>query len=258
MNGSRTPIFRLPLVGLILGFTSFLGIASAQDTSTTNVQSGQPTVTTAVKSAAVVYVSGNDLVVKADDGTVKHFVIPESTMFNVDGKDLTVHDLQPGMRLTRTITTTTTPKTVQTVRTIKGKVWYVAPPKTVILSFPDNTNKQYTVPDGTMFSVDGKMKSIFHLRKGMNISATSITDSPEVVESSTRAIVGQAPPPPPPAPTPETPVAVGALLIEDPTPPPAQVADNTLPKTGSMFPLIGLLGLLSVCASLGLRALRPR
>lgn len=107
-----------------------------------------------------------------------------------------------------------------------------------------------------MFNVDGQMQSVFHLKKGMQVSATVITDTPEVVESSARAISGQAPPPPP-----ETPQPVGALLIEDPAPPPApapaEVAENTLPKTGSVLPLVGVLGLLLICASLGLRSLRP-
>ena len=108
-----------------------LATAWAQDTTNTNTASGQPTVTTEVKSAEVVYVSGNDLVVRADDGQVKHFVVPDDKTVTVDGKELTVHDLQPGMRLTRTITTTTTPKTITTVRTIKGKVWHVNAPSTV-------------------------------------------------------------------------------------------------------------------------------
>ena len=130
-----------------------LGIASAQDTSTSSTQTGQSTVTTEVKSGTIVYASGNDVVVKLDDGTVKHVVVPESTTITVDGKDLTVHDLQPGMKVTRKITTTTTPVTVQTVRTVKGKVWYVSPPHTLILSFPDGTNKKYNVPDGAMLSL---------------------------------------------------------------------------------------------------------
>lgn len=256
MSGSRTWTLRI----LAVSFTCalFAGVATAQDTSTTSVQAGQATVTTEVKHGEVVYVSGNDLVVKADDGQVKHFVVADTTTFNVDGKDLTVHDLKPGMKLTRTITTTSTPKTVRTVRTIKGKVWYVNAPSTVILTLPDNTNKQYKVPEGTMFSVDGEMKSVFHLKKGMLISATVITESPEVVQGSTRTLSGVAPPPPP---APVTPAPVGVLLIEVPAPAPApaptQVAQNTLPKTGSVFPLIGLLGMLCLSASLGLRILRP-
>jgi hypothetical protein len=126
----------------------------------------------------------------------------------------------------------------------------------VILTLPDNTNKQYKVPEGTMFSVDGQMQSVFHLRKGMMISATVITDSPEIHQTTARTINGEAAPPLPAAPA--TPQPVGVLLIEEPvTPPPAEVATNTLPKTSSMLPLIGFLGMLCVGASFGLRTLRP-
>jgi hypothetical protein len=114
---------RIGLAVTALGLTLVLGIASAQDASTSSAQTGQPTTTTEVKSGTIVYVSGNDVVVKLDDGTVKHVVVPDTTTITVDGKDLTVHDLQPGMKVTRTITTTTTPVTVQTIRTVKGKVW---------------------------------------------------------------------------------------------------------------------------------------
>jgi hypothetical protein len=254
MNDSRkTDILRLALAGAVVGFW-LLGTARGQDTSATSSQAGQATVTTEVRSAVVVYVSGNDLVVKADDGTVKHFVVPDDRKINVDGNDLTVHDLKPGMRLTRTITTTTTPQTVQTIRTIKGKVWYVNPPHGLVLTLPTG-NKQYKVPDGAMFDIDGKQQSIFHVKKGMVISATIIKDSGETLVSSSRSVTGEAPQP---APKPPTPPVVGVLLIEQPPAPapPQEVAQTTLPKTGSLIPLFGLLGLISIFAAVGLRGLR--
>ena len=246
-------IRRLGAAVAIISCALLLESAQAQDTSTSSTTAGQATMTTEVRSATIVYVSGNDVVAKLDDGTIKHFVVPDSTTVNVDGKQLTVHDLQPGMTVTRTITTTTTPKTVQTVRTITGKVWYVNPPHNLILSFPDGSNKQYNVPDGTMFDINGQKQSIFNVRKGMQISATIVKDSPETVVSSTKTLTGDAPPPPPPA----TPPVVGVLLIEAPTPAPKQVAQAEMPKTGSYLPLIGLLGLLSLGTSFGLRAVRP-
>ena len=255
MNGqSRTRTLCIAVVGTILACLLVSAAALAQDTSTTSTyQSGQATVDTEVKSAEVVYVSGNDLVVKADDGQVKHFVIPEDFKFNVDGKDLSVHELTPGMHLTRTITTTTVPQTVQTVRTIQGTVWYVNPPSTVILTLPNNTNKQYKVPKDQKFEMGGQTYDVFSLKKGMKISATVLTESPKIVSSSTRAVTGEAPPPPP-----ATPPVVGALLIEEPVtaPPPSEMAQAALPKTGSMIPLIGLLGLLCVGSSLVLRVSR--
>jgi LPXTG-motif cell wall-anchored protein len=249
---------RLTMAGAILSSWYLLGVvAHAQDTTTSMTSTGKATVTTEVKSATVVYVSGNDLVVKADDGTVKHFVVPDDRKITVDGKELTVRDLQPGMRLTRTITTTTVPQTVQTVRTIQGKVWYVNPPHGLILSLPEG-NKSYKVPDGAMFDVNGKKQSIFHVKKGMVISATIITDTPQTVVNSTRTVADVAPPP---APAPPTPPIVGVLLIERapapaPAPQPEEVAQASLPKTGSSLPLIGLLGLLSLAFAAGMRKLR--
>jgi hypothetical protein len=253
MNFARkVHILYFALVGAILSSWILPRAVHGQDTTTSSTQTGQATVTTEVKSATVVYVSGNDLVVKADDGTVKHFVVPDTTTVSVNGTELTVHDLQPGMRLTRTITTTTTPQTVQTIRTIKGTVWYVNPPHGLILTLPAG-NKQYTVPDGAMFDIHGTKQSIFHLRKGMVVSATIIKDTGVTEVSSTRDVTGVALPPP--APKPQTPPIVGVLLIEVPSAP-QQLAQNTpttLPKTGSMIPLIGLLGLflIGVAAVLG-------
>ena len=111
--------------------------ALAQDTSTTQTSpSGQATVKTETKSGEVVYVSGNELLVKTDDGQLKRFVVPDDAKATVDGKEITVRDLKPGMRLTRTITTTTTPTVVRTVRTIQGRVFHVNPPSSVILTYP--------------------------------------------------------------------------------------------------------------------------
>ena len=60
-----------------------------------------------VNRGTVVYVSGNDLVVKMEDGNLKHFVVPSDYKLTVDGKPVYVQDLKPGTKLTQTITTTT-------------------------------------------------------------------------------------------------------------------------------------------------------
>lgn len=250
-------VYQLAVIGLLC----FLIVPAAigmQDTSVKSEKSGQATVNTEVKSGEVVYVSGNELVVRVEDGQVKHFSVPEDFKFQVDGKDLTVHELTPGMRLTRTVTTTSVPKTVTTVRTITGKVWHVNAPSTVILTLADNTNKQYKVPKGQMFEVNGEQRDVFALKKGMKISATVITESPEVVQTATRNVTGEAPPPPP-----ETPKEVGALLIEEPTP--AEVPQQTasaqpaqLPQTASLLPLLGLLGILSIGSAFAMRIFKSK
>jgi LPXTG-motif cell wall-anchored protein len=198
--------------------------------------------------------------------------VPDGATANVDGKTLTVRDLKPGMKLQRTITTTTTPKTVTTVRTINGKVFSVIPPLTVVLSFPDGSpNKQYQIPKDQTFMVDGQKKTAFELKQGMPITATAVTTGTVIDTNSTRTVTGTAPAPAPVAARPATPPPTGVLLIEAPAPAPVPVAaaapppaparapepaPTQLPKTGSPFPLIGLVGFLLVGASLGLRALR--
>jgi LPXTG-motif cell wall-anchored protein len=214
-----------------------------------------------MKSGTVVYVSGNELMVKMDDtGAVQHFTVPDNVTADVGGQQLNVHQLKPGMHLTRTITTKTVPETIKTVRTIDGKVWYVNPPTTLILTLPDNTNKEYKVPVGQKFMINGKEQSVFHLKKGMNVSATVVTEEPTTVVSQSRAVSGTAPPPPPPPaqPMPET---VGVLLVESPNPAPqpteaAAAAPKSLPKTGSEWPLIGLLGVFSLGAGALTRRVR--
>ncbi len=266
-----------PIFGLMMGAIVSVAAATtllAQDTTQTQVRTGTPTSTTSVEKGEVLYVSGNDMIVKMDTGEVRHMNVPDTARATVDGKELSVHDLKPGMKLQRTITTTTTPKTVTAVRTIQGTVWAVIPPSNLILSFPEGGNKQYNVPKDQKFVIDGKTYTAFELRKGMKVGATVVSESTENVVSETRratgtAPVAAAPPPPPPA----TPVYVGVLLIEvaaPATPPPttaslapsptarasAEPAPKALPKTASSLPLVGLLGLLLCTASLGIRMLR--
>src|SRR6476661_630535 len=97
----------------------------AQDTSTTTVQHGASSFDTQVRNAEVVYVEGNDLVLRLEDGKIEHLVVPESDKFTIDGNDVTVHELKPGTKLTQTITTTTAPRYVTTVRILKGKIWHM-------------------------------------------------------------------------------------------------------------------------------------
>lgn len=227
----------------------------AQDVSNTTVQHGPSEYETSVRNAEVVYVSGSDLVIKLEDGTLEHMVVPDSDKFHINGREVGVQDLTPGTKLTETITTTTTPRMVTTVRTIEGKVWHVNPPRHVILTLPDGTNQSYQIPQGQKFTINGRETTAFGLKKGMNVSATVVTDSPGTVLSQSKRVTGQAPPP--------APTLVGALLIVVPrsaaepvTTASSEAAPEKLPKTGTTLPLIGLLGMLSLAALLGMRVRR--
>jgi LPXTG-motif cell wall-anchored protein len=229
---------------------------SAQVQTSTTTTSHKATVDNHVERGEVVYVSGNDLVVKMADGTIRHVTnVPESARVLVDGKELGIHDLKPGMKLQRTITTTTTPKTITTVQSVTGTVWFVSPPNSVILTLADGKNQSFKIPKGQKFNVDGQMVDAFGLRKGMSISATKIVETPITVVAETKTVTGEMPPPPP-APPADVPILV---VVQEEVPVPTQVAQAApaeLPKTGSELPLIGLLGFLALASSFGLRTVR--
>jgi len=227
---------------------------SAQVKTETSTSSGQATHDVTIERGEVVHVSGNDLVVKMEDGTIRHFPnVPESARIDVGGQQLGIHDLKAGMKLERTITKTTTPQTITTVQTVTGKVWHVSPPNTVILTLEDGTNQQFKIPAGQKFNIDGQETDAFGLKKGMKISATKVVEEPVTVASEHRRVTGTMPPPPP-APPANEPILVAAA---EPTPAPAApAAPAELPKTASLLPLIGLLGSLALLCSLGLKAIR--
>jgi LPXTG-motif cell wall-anchored protein len=227
---------------------------SAQVQTETSTTAQTPTVTTKTVGGTIVYVSGNDLIIKMDDGTLRHLtnVSPTATAM-VDGKEITVKDAKVGMHLTKTITTTTTPKTITTTQSVTGTVWQVSPPNSVILTLEDGKNQQFKIPKGQKFNVDGQETDAWGLKKGMKISATKIVEAPETVVTQQAKITGSMPPPPPPPPA-DQPILVAVIVpvpVAEPAPAPA-----ALPKTGSSLPLIGLLGFLSLAASLGVRAVR--
>jgi LPXTG-motif cell wall-anchored protein len=255
--------------------------AYAQVQTTTTEQHGVGTAQVIIERGEVVIVSGNDLMVKMEDGTLRHFPnVPESARVNVDGKMLGVHDLKPGMKIQRTTVTTTTPKTVTTVQTVSGKVWYIAAPNTVILTLEDNTNQQFSIPKGQKFSVDGQMVDAFALKKGMNVSATKIVEVPVTVVSEQKRLTGKMPAPVAtipsdqpiliasgaPKPVPATPAA-GASAAAAPAPAKSastssassgEQAPTKLPKTGSNLPVLALLGFASLSLALVSRIIRSR
>jgi hypothetical protein len=225
---------------------------SGQVQTATDTTKGASTQNVTVERAEVQSVSGNDLFVKMEDGTLRHFPnVSESARVSVDGKQLGIHDLKPGMKLERTITVTKTPTVVTTTQTVTGKVWHVTPPNSVILTLEDGTNQKFNIPKDQKFNVNGQMTDAWGLKKGMKISATKIVEEPVDVYQHEQHVAGSMPPPPPPPPDQPILVAVAA-----PPPALAPAPAPEMPKTGSLLPLIGLLGLCLMLSSLGLKVIR--
>jgi LPXTG-motif cell wall-anchored protein len=259
MKATRTTLHSLLAVAAGMVFLASSAAINAQVQTDTSTATQGVNKQVKVEKGTVVMVSGNDLWVKDDAGQIRHFAnVPESARVTVNGQQLGIHDLKPGMTIERTTITTTTEKLVTTTQTVTGKVWHVNPPLSVILTLDDNTNQEFKIPKGQKFNVNGQMTDAFGLRKGMTINATKIVEVPETVVTQKKLLAGQMPPPPPPPP--DQPVLI-AVLVPVPVPaaapaPAPEAPAPSLPKTGSSLPLIGLLGLLLMGASFGLRSFR--
>jgi RNase P/RNase MRP subunit p29 len=255
-------IIQVSLLGAGVLCLPFIGSAQVETTKSAAPTSA-PTKTVKVERGEVVYVNGNNLVVKAEDGTLRHFDnVPDSVTVTVDGKQLNIHQLKPGMKLERQTVTTTTPKMITTVQTVSGTVWQVSPPNWVILTMEDGKNQRFKIPKGQKFDINGQQTDAFGLKQGMKINAQKVVEQPEVVVSQQVTRTGSMPPPPPAPPAaavqPDVPILVVYVPVETPAPAAAEAAPAKLPKTGSYFPLLGLLGALSVVLGLALKAARLR
>jgi hypothetical protein len=232
--------------------------AAAQVKSTETVEHGAAAKQVKFERGEIVYVSGNDVVVKMEDGSLRNFFnIPESTTISVAGQQLNVHQLKPGMKVERQTITTSTPRMITKVETVTGKVWHVTPPNSVTLTLEDGTNQTFKIPKGQKFTINGEATDAFGLKKGMVVSAQRVTETPETVITQEVRRSGTMPPPPP-APTPDVPILIASA---PPAPAPvveakAEPAPSRLPKTASELPLIGLLGALFCGISLMIIAIR--
>ena len=258
MKQSKRTIVCLAFVALAFLCAVTVRIAAQDITHPSTTKTIEPPThevqTTHVQNAEVIHVSGHEVVVELENGKFELLNLADDVRFQVDGKDLTVHELTPGTKLSQDIHTITTPQEVTTLRTVEGKVWHINGPH-LILSFPGGENKGYTVPDGTVFHIDGEDKTVFDLRKGMNISATVLKVEPVQSITTHTVVTGRVPPRPAVA-------FEGPMLIEPDRDAPALTAaleepvPQELPKTASLVPLTGMLGFLSLAVGTGLRMIR--
>ena len=170
------------------------GIAQVRSQTTTT--NGKASQRVKVERAEVVLVSGRDLVLRMEDGTIRHFAnVPDSFKATVDDKQVGIYDLKAGMTLERTTTITTTPKLVKTMQTVKGRVWTVPPPSSVILTLDDGSNQRFEIPKGQKFNVEGKIVDTWGLKPGMIIKATKVVEFTATEVEQRRKLTVALPPP---------------------------------------------------------------
>jgi LPXTG-motif cell wall-anchored protein len=215
-------------------------VASAQSSATT----------TESKTFDIIAVDGNRLVVKLPEGT-KELVVPADFRFTVNGQPLSVQELKPGMKGTATITTTTTVTPV-TVTEVKNGTVARATGGSIIVQTAEGY-KMFTQGDvdkrGVTILRDGRAVTVAELREGNKLTATIVTSQPPKIVTEkevqlTPAAAGAAP-------RASGGGSTSAGAAESSAP-------ETLPKTASPMPLLGLLGAASLVTGMGLTALRRR
>jgi hypothetical protein len=201
-------------VATVLAFSASVSVAGAQVKATSG-----PTST-------VVYVSGNDVVVKAADGKLLNYNVAPGTTFAAGGKSASLADLKPGTKLTKEVSTGFDPQIISSVTVVKGKVFAATPPDAVTLSLADGI-KELMVPTGTTFMVGGKPLTIDLLKPDMMVDATIVTT---IADNAKPEVANAA--------APSAPTQTGALLVAK------TLADGeaSVPEAGTNLPLYGIMG----------------
>ena len=255
-------VIRFVLSGLLVCLTATA--ASAQQTS----------ATTETKKFEIIAVDGNKLVVRLPEGT-REMTVANDFRFNIDGKMLSVQELKAGMAGTATITTKTTLVPVTVTQVKSGVVTQTLGGSTIIVR-TDEGFKMFNQGDVDKRNVtimrDGKPAQISDFRVNETLSAVIITSAPpriltEQEVKASLAKAGGAAASSAAAPAPARSGAAGATTSgaaakpaasPQPAAAPSGEKPTQLPRTASPLPLLGLVGLASLVAGLGLTVVRRR
>jgi hypothetical protein len=190
---SHSPIKTL---GVLVVATIALGLATnaaAQATQTKQSVPGAAKVTTTQLNGEVASVQGDSLIVRMiPGGDYRLFQLRPGKTATIDGVVMPLNQVKPGTILTAYVTVSERPVVDRTITSLKGTVWQ-ASPKTVILTLENGENRQYEVPPGLKFDVDGQMKEAMELRPGMKISATKVVEAPRTEITESNVVTGLGP-----------------------------------------------------------------
>jgi hypothetical protein len=225
-------------------------------------QAGQTTTSTqTTKSFEVLSVSGGQLVVRLPEGT-REMTVPDDYRFTVDGKQLALADLKPGMKGTATITTRTTVTPVTVTEVKNGTVMQATGASVLVKT--DQGFKNFTQGDldkrGVKIMKDGAPVQLSDLHRDDRLTATIITSKPPRVMTEKEVNASLAA-----APAPGMAPAAGGSASTRPAPAATSGAGGAgagsaaaapgarkLPKTASSWPLLGLVSAMMLVSALTL------
>ena len=192
MLRSISSALRLFIIGV--GVLSLAASAAAQEKTTKEtVAAGAPKITKQQLKGEVVSVGPNWLVARmSPSGDYRVFSVDPKRTAMIDGVPKTVSQLQKGTMLTSDVTMTEYPLVKRTTTVTSGKVFW-ASPTSVIVTLENGENKQYAVPTGFKFNVEGKQMEAMELKPGMMIKGTKIVEEPLAEITADSVVTGTAP-----------------------------------------------------------------
>ena len=171
-------------ISRLAAFVMCVAVSSIADTAAQTTQkketvpAGLPSSKMAQLRGEVVAVGPNWLVARMDPGNnYRLFDVKPGAMATIDGVKKSLSQLRLGTMLTSIVTTTETPLTKRTTTITKGRlVW--ASPTSIVATLENGENRQYTVPPGFKFTVEGKQLGAEELRPGMVLTGTNVVEEP--------------------------------------------------------------------------------
>jgi hypothetical protein len=254
-----------------------MGIAAcmvAPAIAQTKTTPGTPVTTTHEQTInfTIVGVDGNKVIVKGAGGT-REVEATDDMKFTVDGKQVTYHELQPGMKGTARITTTTTVTPVHITEIKTGEV--VQKSGNSIIVRTENGFKMFSEGDVekrniTIFK-DGKPAHISDFSVGNKLSASIVTPgTPKVLsQRQVDAILAGAPVPADrsvgtggaasrSASAGSTPALSSTAAPSGGASASAAHSGRKLPKTATSLPEVGATGALFLSLGMALTLMRRR
>jgi hypothetical protein len=208
-----------------------------------------------VRKFEVISVDGNQLIFRDERGT-NELTVPDGFRFTVDGKQLAVSDLKPGMKGTATVTTATTVVPVVVTEIRKGVVLSVAPYSLIVKDDADGIRKRFTQAQVNERAIkifkEGRVIAIRDVKVGDELTAMIVTQGAPVVvtEQEVQATLAQATPAKTEAPTTTTQAATPAASAQPTGAAPAMAASPASAAVESSgFGMTGWLLIILVIAA---------
>ena len=184
-----------------LGLATFLLCLAAVNASGEEPQATQKKEAVPKGSAAtttqlrgeVIGVGPNWLVARmVPDGDYRFFDVRPGAVATIEGVKKSLSQLRLGTMLTAAVTTKETQLVKRTTTITKGRLLWSSP-TTIVVALENGKNRQYTVPSGFKFTVEGKQLGAEELRPGMILTGTNVTEEPVTVITEETVVYGTEP-----------------------------------------------------------------